>query len=178
MNFRYCLVVIGLFILIPITYSQDFPGTESFMHFSQKTVSTQKVFIGGGIGFAFINNSNEGLNLNFFTEIKSDNFSIVPMANYWKNDSKNNFEIAGLARFRLKSAIIEPYFDAGIGVNFLTDRDEDKNNTNLGIDLGAGLDFIGISDNFSIFVDGKYKVIVGDPNLYYYTLIGGIKFYI
>ncbi|MCU0373482.1 MAG: acyloxyacyl hydrolase, partial [Ignavibacteria bacterium] len=107
-----------------------------------------------------------------------DNFSIVPMANYWKNDSKNNFEIAGLARFRLKSAAIEPYFDAGLGVNFLTDRDEDKNNTNLGIDLGAGLDFIGISESFSIFADGKYKIIVGSPNLYYYTLIGGIKFYI
>jgi hypothetical protein len=178
MKIRYGLVIIGLFVLFAQSYSQELQRTESFLHLSQKTASSQKVFIGGGIGFAFINNSNEGLNLNFFTEIKSDNFSIVPMANYWKNDSKNNFEIAGLARFRLKSAAIEPYFDAGLGVNFLTDRDEDKNNTNLGIDLGAGLDFIGISDSFSIFADGKYKIIVGSPNLYYYTLIGGIKFYI
>ncbi|MCI0472788.1 MAG: acyloxyacyl hydrolase [Ignavibacteria bacterium] len=172
------LALAVFFVSLSELYSQDFGRMESSLYKPQKTASSQRIFIGGGIGFAFINNSNEGLDLNFFTEIKSDNFSIVPMANYWKNDTKNNFEIAGLARFRLKSTAIEPYFDAGLGVNFLTDRDEDKNNTNLGIDLGAGLDFIGISDSFSIFADGKYKIIVGSPNLYYYTLIGGIKFYI
>ena len=178
MIIRLGLALFVFFVSLSELYSQDFRSMESSIYKSQKKASTQRIFIGGGIGFAFINNSNEGLDLNFFTEIKSDNFSIVPMANYWKNDSKNNFEIAGLARFRVKSAAIEPYFDAGIGVNFLTDRDEDKSDTNLGIDLGAGLDFIGISDSFSIFADGKYKIIVGSPNLYYYTLIGGIKFYI
>jgi hypothetical protein len=178
MIIKFVLAQMIFFLSLSGLYSQDLRNMESQLYKPQKIAATQRIFIGGGIGFAFINNSNEGLNLNFFTEIKSDNFSIVPMANYWKNDSKNNFEIAGIARFRLKSAVIEPYFDAGLGVNFLTDRDEDKNNTNLGIDLGAGLDFIGLSDSFSIFADGKYKVIVGSPNLYYYTLIGGIKFYI
>ncbi|MCU0373514.1 MAG: hypothetical protein MUE56_09780, partial [Ignavibacteria bacterium] len=87
MIIRLGLALVVIFVSLSELYSQDFGRYESSHYKPLKTASTQRIFIGGGIGFAFINNSNEGLDLNFFTEIKSDNFSIVPMANYWKNDS-------------------------------------------------------------------------------------------
>ncbi|MCX6164086.1 MAG: hypothetical protein NTU73_04375, partial [Ignavibacteriae bacterium] len=81
-------------------------------------------------------------------------------------------------RLRFKTGGMEPYVDGGIGINFLNDKREktEKNETKLGLDLGGGLDFVGVGANYSIFFDAKYKIIVGDPNLKGIVLCGGIKF--
>ncbi len=138
-----------------------------------------QIFLGVSAGAAYIND-NSGLGLGLFAEIKTDNFSIVPQANYWKVGNDNNFEAAGLVRLRFKSTSIEPYLDGGIGLNFYSfkdDKNESRNETKVGLDLGGGLDFIGIGTNYSIFIDAKYKIIVSDPNVKGYTLLAGIKFY-
>ena len=113
-----------------------------------------------------------------FAEIKTETFSFVPQANFWKVGNNNNFEAAGLVRLRFKSASIEPYVDGGIGVNFYSYKDKDnvsQDFTKVGLDLGGGVDFLGIGTNFSIFIDGKYKIIVSDPNVKGYTLTGRHK---
>lgn len=133
-----------------------------------------QIFLGLSAGAAYID-TESGLGLGMFAEIKTESFSIVPQANYWKVGNDNNFEAAGLLRLRFKSNSIEPYIDGGIGVNFL--NKDSKNETKVGLDLGGGLDFIGVGSNYSIFIDAKYKIIVGDPNVKGYTLLGGIKFY-
>jgi hypothetical protein len=138
-----------------------------------------QIFLGGAAGIAYMDD-NSGLAMGMFAEIKTESFSFVPQANYWKVGDKNNFEAAGLVRIRFKSASIEPYVDGGIGLNFYNFTDKDKvqqSFTKVGLDLGGGLDFTGVGSNYSIFIDAKYKIIVSDPNIKGYTLMGGIKFY-
>ena len=86
--------------------------------------------------------------------------------------------MAGIVRLRFKTGGIEPYVDGGIGINFLDDKSKvtEKNDTRIGLDLGGGLDFVGAGSNYSIFIDAKYKIIVGDPNLKGVVFSGGIKF--
>ena len=145
----------------------------------ERQAGAPQIFLGAGAGIAYFKNSS-GLNMGLFAEIKTETFSFVPQANYWKVDDENNFEAAGLVRLRFKTTTIEPYVDGGIGLNFYNHKDSAKNTlseTKVGLDLGGGLDFISIGTNYSIFIDAKYKIIIGDPNVSGYTLTGGIKFY-
>lgn len=141
---------------------------------------TPTVSLGLQIGitkFSDTGSIGSGFGVGMFAEIKTESFSIVPQANYWKSDKVNNFEMCGLARLRFSTGGMEPYVDGGIGVNFLNDkRLSDRNDTKLGLDLGGGLDFVGVGANYSIFFDAKYKIIVGDPNIKGFVLSGGIKF--
>ncbi|MGB9696772.1 MAG: hypothetical protein ACP5P3_07270 [Ignavibacteria bacterium] len=118
-------------------------------------------------------NGNTGYSVGLFAELRTETFSFVPLANYWKTNVENDFEAAGLVRLRFKSGSMEPYADGGIGVNFLS---YDNNNIKLGLDLGGGLDFTGAGSNYSLFIDAKYKVIVGDPNIKGFTVNFGLKF--
>ncbi|MBI5402428.1 MAG: hypothetical protein HY959_03430 [Ignavibacteriae bacterium] len=136
---------------------------------------TPTVSLGIQGGFAKFE-GNSGLAVGMFAEIRTESFSMVPQANYWKLDKMNNFEMAGIARMRFRAGSIEPYVDGGIGINFLDDKVTNKNETKLGLDLGGGLDFVGAGANYSIFIDAKYKIIVGDPNIKGIVLCGGIKF--
>ncbi len=155
-------------------------GTKDFVVSTplQRQAGAPQIFLGAGAGIAYFK-SNSGLNIGLFAEIKTETFSFVPQANYWKVGDDNNFEAAGLVRLRFKSSSIEPYVDGGIGLNFLNSKSNiaSENTTKVGLDLGGGLDFIGIGTNYSIFIDAKYKIIIGDPNVTGYTLSGGIKFY-
>lgn len=182
------LLLASLIILVLITngYSQyklqnlD-KGIRNFVlptPTNKQGVSPQ-IFLGVGAGAAYIED-NSGLALGMFAEIKTETFSFVPQANYWKVGDRNNFEAAGLVRLRFKSSSIEPYVDGGIGLNFYNYTDDKKvsqNFTKVGLDLGGGLDFLGVGSNYSIFIDAKYKIIVSDPNIKGYTLTAGIKFY-
>lgn len=146
---------------------------------TNKQSLSPQIFLGVNAGAAYIEN-NSGLALGMFAEIKTETFSFVPQANYWKVGEDNNFETAGLVRLRFKSSSIEPYVDGGIGLNFYSFKDANKvsqNFTKVGLDLGGGLDFLGVGSNYSIFIDAKYKIIVSDPNIKGYTLTAGIKFY-
>lgn len=138
---------------------------------------TPTVCLGIQAGFSKFE-GNSGLAVGMFAEIKTESFSLVPQANYWKVDNMNNFEMAGIARLRFKTGGMEPYVDGGIGINFLNDKRTlpERNDTKLGLDLGGGLDFVGVGANYSIFFDAKYKIIVGDPNIKGIVLSGGIKF--
>jgi len=182
------LLLASLIILVLITngYSQynlqnlD-KGVKKFVlpTPTNKQSLTPQIFLGVGAGAAYIEN-NSGLALGMFAEIKTETFSFVPEANYWKVGDDNNFEAAGLVRLRFKSTSIEPYVDGGIGLNFYSYKDANKvsqNFTKVGLDLGGGLDFLGVGSNYSIFIDAKYKIIVSDPNIKGYTLTAGIKFY-
>ncbi|MEI7485477.1 MAG: hypothetical protein WCK13_12270, partial [Ignavibacteriota bacterium] len=143
-------------------------GTKDFVVSTplQRQAGAPQIFLGAGAGIAYFK-SNSGLNIGLFAEIKTETFSFVPQANYWKVGDDNNFEAAGLVRLRFKSSSIEPYVDGGIGLNFLNSKSNiaSENTTKVGLDLGGGLDFIGIGTNYSIFIDAKYKIIIGDPNV-------------
>ncbi len=144
------------------------------MHIVNRTAGSPQISLGGGLGLANIDN-NAGFGITLFAEIKTESFSFVPQANYWKNDDMNNFEVAGLMRLRFKGATIEPYVDGGIGANFLTRKENSDNRTRVGLDLGGGIDFAA-GVNYTIFVDAKYKIIINDKNITGFTLMGGIKF--
>lgn len=136
--------------------------------------SKSKIAMGVNGGLAYLND-NSGFNAGLFVEINTENFSLVPQANYWKVNENSNFELAGLVRLRFKSTSLEPYVDGGLGVNFYAPDSKSNLQTKIGIDLGGGLDLIGLGENFSVFFDGKYKIIVSDPNIKGYILSGGIK---
>ncbi len=140
--------------------------------------ATSKIALGGGLGPAFIVEGSSGLNINFFAELKTESFSLVPQVNYWKAGDQNNFEVAGLMRLKFKTPTVIPYVDGGIGVNFLTQKilGVSENLTKVGLDLGGGVEFPGIGPTFSLFIDGKYKIIISEPNVSGYFLTGGIKF--
>lgn len=149
---------------------------ERFNNYLKINSFTPSVSLGLQAGFAKFEST--GLGVGMFAEIKTESFSLVPMAYYWKVDNMNNFEMAGLARLRFKTGGMEPYVDGGIGLNFLNDKRTlpEKNETKIGLDLGGGIDFVGVGANYSLFFDAKYKIIVGDPNLKGFILGGGIKF--
>ncbi len=140
--------------------------------------AASKIALGGGLGPAFIVEGSSGLTFNFFAEIKTESFSLLPQVNYWKAGDQNNFEVAGLLRLKFKTPTVIPYVDGGIGVNFLTQKilGVSENLTKVGLDLGGGVEFPGIGPTFSLYVDGKYKIIISDPNISGYFLTGGIKF--
>jgi len=176
------LVLTSLILLFIFTngYSQyklnnlDQKKSKDFSETSKAGAST-KVYLGGGLGFAYMDD-NTGLTLGLFAEIKTESFSLVPQANYWKIEDKNNFEVAGLVRLRFKSTTVEPYVDGGLGINFLSDKKNNENKTKVGLDLGGGVDYLGFGVNYTVYVDAKYKIIVSDPNVKGYTITGGVKF--
>jgi hypothetical protein len=143
--------------------------------FTLKTMSAPQISLGGAVGLSNIEQKS-GISISLFSEIKTESFSFVPQANYWKNDDRNNFEVAGLVRLRFKGGSVEPYVDGGIGINFLTEKVNSDNATKVGLDLGGGVDFL-VGVNYTIFIDAKYKIIVADPNIKGYSLMGGVKFY-
>lgn len=157
-------------------YSKQNNKVERFNNYLKLNSFTPSVSLGIQAGFARFEST--GLGVGMFAEIKTESFSLVPMAYYWKVDNMNNFEMAGLARLRFKAGGMEPYVDGGIGLNFLNDKRvlPEKNDTKIGLDLGGGIDFVGAGANYSLFFDAKYKIIVGDPNLKGLILGGGIKF--
>jgi hypothetical protein len=138
-------------------------------------MSSASVSLGILAGFARFEGGT-GLNVGLFAEIKTESFSFVPEAIYWKIDEMNNFEMAGLVRMKFKTGSLEPYVDGGIGLNFLNTKNPEKNDTKVGLDLGGGIDFITANSNYTLFGDAKYKIIVGDPNIKGITISGGIKF--
>jgi len=152
---------------------------ERFENLVKINSFTPTVCLGLQAGFARIDdNGGTGLGVGMFAEIKTESFSLVPQANYWKVEKMNNFEMAGLVRLRFRAGGMEPYVDGGIGLNFLNDKRTatERNDTKIGLDLGGGIDFVGVGANYSIFFDAKYKIIVGDPNIKGIVLSGGIKF--
>ena len=141
----------------------------------QKPSPAPKMGLGVHTGFAFEESSN-GFAIGLLAEIALSGFSVTPQANYWKVNQDNNFEMAGLMRLKFPMAAVEPYLDGGIGINFLDQKDENSL-TKLGVDIGGGVEFPNVGSNYSIFIDGKYKIIIKDNgNISGYTLTGGIKF--
>ncbi|MCE1165297.1 MAG: outer membrane beta-barrel protein [Bacteroidetes bacterium] len=181
MKIKLFLSSLILLIIVSSGYSQinlKNIGSESnsyIGHIVNKTAGVPQISLGAGLGLANIEN-NAGFGITLFSEIKTESFSFVPQANYWKNDDRNNFEIAGLMRVRFRAATVEPYLDGGIGVNFLTDRNSNDNRTRVGLDLGGGIDF-NAGPNYTLFADAKYKIIINnDKNIMGFTILGGIRF--
>jgi len=175
----FLVSVSPLFSQVNSGTSNQSENSEKFNSYLKINSFTPTVCLGLQGGFAkFDGDKNTGLALGMFAEIKTESFSLVPQANYWKTDVMNDFEMAGIVRLRFKTGGMEPYVDGGIGINFLDDKSKvtEKNDTRLGLDLGGGLDFVGAGSNYSIFIDAKYKIIVGDPNLKGVVFSGGIKF--
>ncbi len=175
--------ILILTISISTLYAQYKPETqkqnqnvEKFQNYLKLNSFTPSVSLGLQAGF--VKFESTGLGVGMFAEIKTESFSLVPMAYYWKVDNMNNFEMAGLARLRFSTGNMEPYVDGGIGINFLNDKrtTPERNDTKIGLDLGGGIDFVGMGGNYSLFFDAKYKIIVGDPNIKGFILGGGIKF--
>ncbi|HRE41034.1 MAG TPA: hypothetical protein PLG90_06855 [Ignavibacteria bacterium] len=136
---------------------------------------TGRVGMGVNAGFANIENGT-GFAIGLFAEIKTEQFSFVPQANYWKVNKLNNFELAGLIRARFASTSIEPYVDGGIGINFLTQEDNNSV-TKLGIDVGGGIELLNIAKGYTLIFDGKYKIIIQDKNnIDGFVVTAGIKF--
>jgi hypothetical protein len=143
---------------------------------NQVKPTESKITLGIGIGFAFYEGT--GVAVSMFSEMKFDKFSFVPAANFWKVENTANFEMAGIGRYTFKASNMNPYVDAGIGLNFY-DKKNVESFTKVGLDLGAGIDFPGLIENAIVFVDGKYKIIISngiEGNIYSYTLTGGLKF--
>lgn len=180
------IIVSFLIILVSFTQGYSQNSFEDITVSKESTVSntfgkipaSSKIGLGGGLGPAFIVQGSTGLTFNFFAEIKTESFSLLPQVNYWKAGDQNNFEVAGLLRLKFKTSNIEPYVDGGIGVNFLTQKlsSVSESYTKVGLDLGGGVEFPGIGPTFSLYVDGKYKIIISDPNISGYFITGGIKF--
>lgn len=180
MNLRLILSFVFIITFFSSAYSQNnLDNTENNNSVSGLSTVTplSKVALGGGLGPAFIVEGSSGLTFNFFAEIKTESFSIVPQVNYWKASDQNNFEVAGLLRLRFPTPTVEPYIDGGIGVNFLSQKINNvtDNLTKAGLDVGGGVTFPGIGPKLSLYVDGKYKIIISDPNLSGYFITGGIK---
>ena len=169
------LVSVSLNAQYNSNYNQNI---DKFGHYLKISGFTPSVSLGLSAGFAKFEST--GMGVGMFAEIKTESFSLVPQANYWKVDNMNNFEMAGLVRLRFKTGTMEPYVDGGIGMNFLNDKrkiltEGEKNETKVGLDLGGGIDFSS-GANYTLFFDAKYKIIVGDPNIKGIVLSGGIKF--
>lgn len=171
------LIVFTLFVY-SLLYPQFKSNNISHQQYNQSFTPTISLGLGGGIAYI---EDNSGLAIGMFAELKTESFSFVPQANFWKIGDDNNFEAAGLVRLRFSSTSVEPYIDGGIGLNFYSRKNDStkttENKTNVGLDLGGGIEFLGIGSNYTLFVDAKYKIIVSEPNIKGYTLTGGLKFY-
>jgi hypothetical protein len=130
--------------------------------------------VGFNLGLASIE-AKVGFAIGAFAEINAGGFSFLPQANYWNAGDQNNFELAGLARFYLSPAVVRPYLDGGLGVNFL--NTEKTNTTKLGLDIGGGVEMANIGTSFNLIFDGKYKLIIKDNgNLSCFVFTAGMKF--
>jgi preprotein translocase subunit SecD len=175
------LVLLVIFLTSYFCYSQIKSDLNyESMLLSKQVVPASKLSLGVHGGFSFLEHSSMGLAVGLMADIKVANLSVSPQANYWKVSDDNNFEMAVLLRYHLDSKAIAPYFDLGIGLNFLNKKISPSftdSFTNLGLDLGGGLEFLDVGTNYNIFIDGKYKIIIKDNgNVSVYTLTGGIKF--
>ena len=182
MNIKICFFALVFLLMASISFSQykTNPNINNYLKTNpikplKSNMSATNVELGILAGFARFEGGT-GMNVGLFAEIKTESFSFVPQANYWKTDDMNNFEMAGLVRMKFKTGSLEPYVDGGIGLNFLNSHNPEKNDTKVGLDLGGGIDFVGSNSNYTLFGDAKYKIIVGDPNIKGITLSGGIKF--
>lgn len=130
--------------------------------------------VGFNLGVASIEGT-VGFAIGAFAELNAGGFSFLPQANYWSAKDMNNFELAGLARFYLSPAVIRPYLDGGLGVNFL--NSEKSNTTKLGLDIGGGVEMTNIGTSFNLVFDGKYKLIIKDNgNVSCFVFTAGMKF--
>jgi len=156
--------------------SEKFNSKQNLSNYVNPPVTpTGRVAMGINAGFANIENGT-GFAIGLFAEIKTEQFSFVPQANYWKVNKLNNFELAGLVRARFASTSIEPYVDGGIGINFLTQEDNNSV-TKLGIDVGGGIELLNIAKGYTLIFDGKYKIIIQDKNnIDGFVVTAGIKF--
>lgn len=177
---KIIFIILASIFISNISTSQiksDF-NKESFL-LNKPPVPASKLSLGVHGGFAFINNLPLGIGIGLMADIRIASLSVSPQANYWKAKDDNNFEMAALIRYHLDAKAVAPYFDAGIGINFLNQKSNGLNDnfTNVGLDLGGGVEFLDVGTNFNIFIDGKYKIIIKDfGNVSGYTLTGGIKF--
>lgn len=183
-------IIFLVLVLSVFTLSKSFsqysnnllPGTDKKLSLKTLAVGPVNTYLGVAGGIAMFSN-NTGLDVGFFAEIKMLNFSIVPQANYWKVNDETNFELAALMRYRLKNPALEPYFDGGIGVNFYNNNSTDSSVkgafTQLSLDIGGGVEFLNVGTNYSLFVDGKYKIIIRDGgNIKGVVISGGINFFL
>lgn len=177
-------LTLSFLIVIILSVSNLFPQVNQsqnlvkFNRYLKINSFTPVVNLGVQGGYAkFDGDKNSGLAVGMFAEIRTESFSLVPQANYWRTDKMNDFEMAGLVRLRFGGVGMQPYVDGGIGLNLLNDKSgpTEKNDTKIGLDLGGGIDFVSAS-NYTLFIDAKYKIIVGDPNLKGLIFSGGIKF--
>ena len=130
--------------------------------------------VGFNLGVASIEGT-VGFAIGAFAELNAGGFSFLPQANYWSAKDMNNFELAGLARFYLSPAVIRPYLDGGLGVNFL--NSEKSNTTKLGLDIGGGVEMTNIGTSFNLVFDGKYKLILkANGNVSCFVFTAGMKF--
>lgn len=148
-------------------------SSENFLSKSKGLPSTG-ASVGFNLGLASIE-AKVGFAIGAFAEINAGGFSFLPQANYWNAGDQNNFELAGLARFYLSPAVVRPYLDGGLGVNFL--NTEKTNTTKLGLDIGGGVEMTNIGTSFNLIFDGKYKLIIKDNgNLSCFVFTAGMKF--
>lgn len=152
----------------------------AFLKSSENLLSKRKglpstgASVGYNIGLASIE-GNVGFAIGAFAEINAGGFSFLPQANYWNSKDQNNFELAGLARFYLSPAVVRPYLDGGLGVNFL--NIDKTNTTKLGLDIGGGVELKNVGTSFNLLFDGKYKLIIRDRgNVSCFVFTAGMKF--
>ncbi|MCX6166059.1 MAG: hypothetical protein NTU73_14555, partial [Ignavibacteriae bacterium] len=91
------LILIGVFSISTLyaqykteTLNQN-KNIERFNNYLKINSFTPSVCLGLQAGFSKIEGSS-GLAVGMFAEIKTESFSLVTQANYWKVDNMNNFE--------------------------------------------------------------------------------------
>ncbi len=182
-TFKIVKKIIFIFISILMTCNLSYSQFKSDLNkksglLNNSLAPATKLTLGVHGGFAF-RETGMGLAVGLMADITVQNLSVSPQANFWKVKDDNNFEMAALIRYHLQSKAVVPYFDAGIGVNFLNQKINglSDNFVNVGLDLGGGVEFLDVGTNYNLFIDGKYKIIIKDfGNVSVYTLTGGIKF--
>ena len=169
------LVIVFVPALLNAQYLESKSTLSPLLTKTSPIVPKSNISLGIGIGPTFYR-SNTGVDVSFFTEVAMESFSIVPQANYWKVDNVNYFEIAGDLALHFAIAGLSPYGEAGLGVNYYDDKDKDETFTALGLNLGCGLEFKELIKGATIFVDGKYRLIIRNSgNKEHAVVTGGIK---
>jgi hypothetical protein len=179
MKLKKLLLLALAIIFVPlIVNAQYLESKNTLSPLTEMTLTPpvkSNISLGVGMGPVFFS-GNTGINISFFTEVAMESFSIVPQANYWKVNQTNNFELAGDMALHFAMAGLSPYGEAGLGVNFYDDKDKDENFTALGLNLGLGLEFKELIKGATVFVDGRYKLIIRNSgNKEHYVLMGGVK---
>ncbi|HPS65210.1 MAG TPA: outer membrane beta-barrel protein [Ignavibacteria bacterium] len=179
MKLKKLLLLSLVIIFVPVFVNAQYLENKSTLSPLTEKANTiapkSNISLGIGVGPAFFK-STTGINLSFFTEVAMESFSIIPQANYWKVNETNNFELAGDMALHFAMAGLSPYGEAGLGVNFYDDKDNDESFTALGLNLGLGLEFKELIKGATVFVDGRYKLIIRNSgNKEHYVLTGGVK---